>query len=252
MTGAASGIGRAASLAFAAEGAIMVIADIDDAVHETAAEVFDRGGRALAVKADVTREHACAELVADCVKELGGLEIMFANAGIAGNVAPFFEIGGDEFRRVLEVNLLGAFYCIKQAALHMMENGGGAIVATASVAGLRAGAGPAPYSASKAALINLVKNAAVQLAGTGVRVNAICPGLIETGITRPFFEMARAAGTAHKIGQLNPSRRAGTAEEIAAAAVFLASEESAYVNGEALVVDGGLSASLPFVPGKLW
>jgi len=119
------------------------------------------------------------------------------------------------------------------------------------VAGLRSGAGPTPYSASKAGVVNLVQTAANQLAGTGVRVNAICPGLIETGMTRPIFEGARAAGHEHKIGQLNPLRRAGQPREIAEAAVFLASDESSYVNGQALPVDGGLSSSHPFVPGRL-
>jgi NAD(P)-dependent dehydrogenase (short-subunit alcohol dehydrogenase family) len=252
VTGAASGIGRAAALAFAEAGAAVSVADVDRRVHDTAARIIDAGGRARAVEADVSREKACADLVQDCVSELGGLEVMFANAGIAGNLSPLVELSGEEFRRVLEVNLLGVFYCIKHAALVMLDRGGGSIVCTASVAGLRAGAGPAPYSASKAAVINLVQNAAVQLSGTGVRVNAICPGLVETGMTGPIFEMARAAGKEHKIGQLNPLRRAGRAEEVASVALFLASDDSSYVNGEALVVDGGLAASLPLLPGKLW
>ena len=128
---------------------------------------------------------------------------------------------------------------------------GGSIIGTASVAGLRSNAGSTPYSASKAAVISLVQTTAYQLTGTGVRVNAICPGLIETGMTAPVFNAARARGTEKKIGQLNPLRRGGHADEIARVALFLGSDESSYVNGQAWAVDGGLSAGHPYVPGKL-
>lgn len=128
---------------------------------------------------------------------------------------------------------------------------GGSIVATASVAGLRSNAGTTPYAASKAAVISVAQTAAYQLAGTGVRVNALCPGLIETGMTAPTFAAARARGTQAKIGQLNPARRAGVADEVARVALFLGSDEASYVNGQAWAVDGGLSAGHPFVPGKM-
>jgi NAD(P)-dependent dehydrogenase (short-subunit alcohol dehydrogenase family) len=127
----------------------------------------------------------------------------------------------------------------------------GSIIATASVAGLRSNAGSSAYSASKAAVISLAQTAAFQLAGTGVRVNALCPGLIETGMTAPVFDTARARGTQGRIGQLNPLKRAGHADEIARVALFLASDESSYVNGQAWAVDGGLSAGLPYVLGKM-
>jgi len=130
--------------------------------------------------------------------------------------------------------------------MHMVKQGRGSIVLTASVAGLRANAGAAAYSASKAGVISLAQTTANALLGTGVRVNAICPGLIETGMTRPMFEAAREAGKSGKIGQLNPLQRAGAPEEIAAMALFLASDEASYVNGQAFPVDGGLSSTLPF------
>lgn len=127
----------------------------------------------------------------------------------------------------------------------------GSIIATASVAGLRSNAGPTDYSASKAAVISIMQTSAFQLAGTGVRCNAICPGVIETGMTSVMYEMARSRGTEKKIGQLNPLRRGAVADEVARVALFLGSEEASYVNGQAWAVCGGLSAGHPFVPGKL-
>jgi NAD(P)-dependent dehydrogenase (short-subunit alcohol dehydrogenase family) len=127
----------------------------------------------------------------------------------------------------------------------------GSIIATASVAGLRSNAGSTPYSASKAAVVSMAQTVSYQLAGTGVRVNALCPGLIETGMTAVVFDAARARGTEGKIGQLNPLKRAGHADEIARVALFLGSDESSYVNGQAWAVDGGLSAGHPYVQGRI-
>jgi NAD(P)-dependent dehydrogenase (short-subunit alcohol dehydrogenase family) len=146
---------------------------------------------------------------------------------------------------VLRTNLIGPALAIKHAAPRIVERGGGAILCTASVAGLRSGAGGTPYSASKAGVISLVQTAAQQLAGSGVRVNAICPGLIETGMTQRAFDHARERGKADRLGQLNPLRRAGAPEEIAQVALFLASDAASYVNGQAIAVDGGLTASHP-------
>lgn len=252
VTGAGSGIGRASAELFAGEGASVVVADLaGDAAHETAARITAAGGRAKAFACDVSDEKTVHELVSSCVSDFGGCEVIYANAGISGEMGTLFDVSVEDFRRVLEVNLIGPFLAVKYGALHMREHGGGSIVCTASVAGLRSGAGPTPYSASKAGVVNLVQTAANQLVGTGVRVNAICPGLIETGMTKPMFEMARAAGKQDKIGQLNPTRRAGAPEEIARMALFLASDAASYVNGQAIAVDGGLSSSHPFVPGKL-
>lgn len=127
----------------------------------------------------------------------------------------------------------------------------GSIIGTASVAGLRSNAGSTPYSASKAAVISLAQTISYQLSGTGIRMNAICPGVIETGMTAPMYDMARARGTEKKIGQLNPAKRGGHADEIARVALFLGSDESSYVNGQAWAVDGGLSAGHPYVVGKM-
>jgi NAD(P)-dependent dehydrogenase (short-subunit alcohol dehydrogenase family) len=185
--------------------------------------------------------------VALALKEYGVLDVCYANAGISGGLVPFFEETAERWTEVLKVNLIGTFLAAKHAALAMVPRRRGSIICTASVAGLRSGAGGMPYSASKAGVVSLVQTAANQLAGTGVRVNAICPGLIETGMTRPIFEQARARGTGDRIGQLNPLRRPGAPDEIARTALFLASDESSYVNGQAIAVDGGLSASHPIV-----
>jgi NAD(P)-dependent dehydrogenase (short-subunit alcohol dehydrogenase family) len=251
VTGAASGIGRASAILFAAEGAAVIASDVSDAVEATKKEIEQAGGRCIAKRADAADENAVRDLVATCVRNFGGLEVVYANAGIGGGLVPFFEQSVADWEQVLRVNLIGPFLAIKHGAGYMREHGGGSIVCTASVAGLRSGAGGSPYSASKAGVISLVQTAANQLAGANVRVNAICPGLTETGMTKPMFDMARARGNEKKIGQLNPLRRYGLPIEIAHMALFLASDEASYVNGQAFAVDGGLSSSHPVVPGKL-
>lgn len=246
ITGAASGIGRASALLFAREGAMVVAADLAEAgLAETVKAIETEGGTALARPVDVSDDDAVRGLVETCCSAFGGLEVVYANAGIGGVPRPLFEQTADDWARVLRVNLIGVFLALKHAAPVMREAGRGSIIATASVAGLRSGAGGPAYSASKAGVVNLVQTMANQLVGSGVRVNAICPGLIETGMTRPIFERARSRGSDSKIGQLNPLQRHGQPEEIAQAALFLASDESSYVNGQAIVVDGGLSSSHP-------
>jgi NAD(P)-dependent dehydrogenase (short-subunit alcohol dehydrogenase family) len=230
VTGAASGIGKAAVELFRSEGATVVGADVSDGAD---------------VLADAGSEADMKGLIENVAREHGRLDVLFANAGISGGLASISEQSADDWAEILRVNLIGPFLAIKYSAPVMRQRGGGSIICTASVAGLRSGAGGAAYSASKAGVINLVQTAAQQLAGTGIRVNAICPGLIETGMTKPMYDAIRDKGQARRIGELNPLRRGGEPIEIARAALFLASDESSYVNGEALVVDGGLSSSHP-------
>lgn len=230
VTGAASGIGKAAVQLFRSEGAIVVGADRSE-------------GADLCV--DAANEAEVEGLVTTAVRNHGGLDIYFANAGISGGWSTIREQTADDWAEILRINLIGPFLAVKYAGPAIASRGGGSIICTASVAGLRSGAGGAAYSASKAGVINLVQVAAQQLSGTGVRVNAICPGLIETGMTKPMYDMARATGKSARIGELNPLKRGGEPEEIAKAALFLASNDSSYVNGSALVVDGGLSSSHP-------
>jgi NAD(P)-dependent dehydrogenase (short-subunit alcohol dehydrogenase family) len=250
VTGAASGIGRASARLFAAEGARVVAADRSSEVKATVAAIREAGGTAEAVEMDAGSAADVKALMDFAIANLGSLDVVFANAGVSGGSPGFFEQLEPAWKDILQVNLIGPMLAIQTAAPEMAKRGGGAIVCTASVAGLRSGAGSAAYSASKAGVINLVTTACQNLAGTNVRVNAICPGIIETGMTKPIFDRADERGTRHRIGQLNPLRRYGLPEEIAKAALFLASEDASYVNGHALVVDGGLSSSLPIVPPK--
>lgn len=230
VTGAASGIGKAAVELFRNEGAKVIGADLSGAVD---------------IRADAGDEADVERLVEEANSRYGGLDIVFANAGVSGGWATISEQSAADWAEILRVNLIGPFLAIKYAAPLLKKRGGGSIICTASVAGLRSGAGGAAYSASKAGVINLVATAAQQLSGSGIRVNAICPGLIETGMTKGVYDMARAAGQEERIGELNPLKRGGEPEEIARAAMFLASDEASYVNGAALVVDGGLSSSHP-------
>lgn len=246
ITGAGSGIGRASALRFAAEGAKLVLGDKTEAVHDTAKAIIDEGHAAIALEIDAGTEADVAKLVAVAIKTYGGLDIAFANAGITGGLqGGLFDSDAENWAEVLRVNLIGPFLMIKYAAPKIEERGGGAIVCTASVAGIRSGAGPSSYSASKAGVINLVKTAAQQMTGSNVRINAVCPGIIETGMTKPVFDYAREAGKLEKIGQLNPLKRGGVPDELAGAVTFLASDDASYVNGQALAVDGGLTSSLP-------
>lgn len=245
ITGGASGIGRASALLFAQEGAKLVIADKSDAVQETANMVRDAGGEVTAIECDAGLEDDVKSLVETAVSEYGGLHAAFANAGIGGSFAGIFEHTVEEWQEVLRVNLIGPWLMVKHAGKHMTDNGGGSIICTASVAGIRSGAGGPAYSASKAGVINLVKVGAQQMATGKVRVNGICPGIIETGMTEFIYDTARAKGKEEKIGQLNPLRRGGEPIEIAQMAMFLASDRASYVNGQSIAVDGGLSSSHP-------
>ena len=245
ITGAASGIGRASALLFAAEGAAVVALDREPQVEATVAAIRSAGGRAIALIKDSSAEEDVAGAVATAVTEFGSLDVCYANAGISGGLVPFLEETAAALdrgsQRQPDRYLPGGQArgpCDGQAAARLDHLHG---IGGRPALGRRA----MPYSASKAGVISLVQTAANELAGTGVRINAICPGLIETGMTRPIFEQARARGTEDKIGQLNPLRRPGAPEEIAQMALFLASDAASYVNGQAIAVDGGLSTSHP-------
>jgi NAD(P)-dependent dehydrogenase (short-subunit alcohol dehydrogenase family) len=246
ITGAGSGIGRAASLMFTKEGARLIAVDKTEGVTETVDQVRQAGGIADAVIADAGAEKDVIAFIDRAVATYGRLDAIWANAGVSGGLVPLAEQTVEHWQEVLRINLIGPFLAVKHASPHMIRQQSGAIVCTASVAGLKAGASGHPYAASKAGVISLVQTTAYSLTGTGVRINAVCPGLIETGMTKPIFDRAKERGTADKIGQLNPLKRPGQPHEIAAMGLFLASDDASYVNGQAFPVDGGLTASMPY------
>lgn len=245
ITGAASGIGRAVAMLFAREGAKLVLADMEEkGLSETLGLVKREGGEAMTKRTNVAIEEEVKELIDSGIRTYSQIDILCNNAGITGHLSGLEEQSGEDWKRVYEINVLGAVYATKHVAKHMQDRKSGAIVNTASVAGIRSGAGGNAYSASKAALINFTQTAACDLGGFNVRVNAVCPGLIETGMTKPVFELARARGKFDKLGSRCELRRYGRPEEVASAILFLASDESSYITGQALPVDGGNTASL--------
>src|SRR5436853_5796503 len=204
ITGAGSGIGRAASLLFTKEGARLIAVDRSDGVKETVAQIQKAGGTAEAVQADAGSEQDVMAFIAKAVSKYGRLDAIWANAGVSGGLVPLSEQTPEHWQEVLRVNLIGPFLAIKHSIPHMTRQRSGSIVCTASVAGLKSGASGHPYGASKAGVISLVQTTACSLSGTGVRINAVCPGLIETGMTKPGFDPAKERGTQDTIGQLNP------------------------------------------------
>lgn len=245
ITGAASGIGKATALRFANEGAKLVLGDIDEGpLKEMAVQIQEANGIVTIRKTDVASEASVKALIDLALETHGKIDILVNNAGIAGDMAGPDQQEESVWRRVFEVNVLGPVFATKHVAAHMINRRQGAIVNTASVAGLRAGAGGNAYSASKAALINYTQTTACDLGAYNIRVNAICPGLIETGMTQPLFDYARSAGKEGKLGSRCELRRYGRTDEIASVIVFLASDEASYITGQAIPVDGGNTASL--------
>jgi NAD(P)-dependent dehydrogenase (short-subunit alcohol dehydrogenase family) len=246
ITGAGSGIGRAAALMFCKEGAKLIAVDRSEAIHQTVSMVREASGTAEAVTADAGSEADVKGFIDLAVSRHGRLDAIWANAGISGGLVPLLDQTVEQWQEILRINLIGPFLAIKHAMPHMIAQKYGSIVCTASVAALKSGASGHPYAASKAGVISLVQTTAYSLSGTGVRINAVCPGLIETGMTKPIFDNAKDRGTEGKIGQLNPLKRAGQPHELAAMGLFLASDDASYVNGQAIPVDGGLTASMPY------
>ncbi|MEE4350590.1 MAG: SDR family oxidoreductase [Pacificimonas sp.] len=245
VTGAGSGIGRTAARLFGEEGGKVLLCDKTEAALAAAEEMKAAGITAHGLQIDAGNEDDVKGAVETAVSAHGGLDVVFANAGIGGGMESILDAPFDQWTEVLRVNLIGPAMAIKHAAPVMKEAGGGAIICTASVAGIRSGAGGSPYSASKAGVMSLVKTAAQQLTGSNVRVNGICPGIIETGMTKAVFDYARGADKLDRVGRLNPLQRYGVPEEIARVALFLASDDASYLNGQSIAVDGGLSSSHP-------
>jgi NAD(P)-dependent dehydrogenase (short-subunit alcohol dehydrogenase family) len=240
VTGAGSGIGRAIALAFAAEGARVLCADINAAAaRQTAQAIRAAGGQALARQVDVSRRTAVERMVSTALAAWGRVHILVAAAGI-GPSAPFLDLAEAEWDRVLEVNLKGLFLCGQAVGRHMAEAGGGVIINVTSQLSEVAQAGSAHYMASKGGAKLLTKAMAIELAAYGIRVNALAPGLTNTAMTRLDTPDGRASRA--KLFDHIPMGRAAEPDEIAQAAVFLASDEASYVTGASLFVDGGYLA----------
>jgi NAD(P)-dependent dehydrogenase (short-subunit alcohol dehydrogenase family) len=238
VTGAAGGIGRATALAFAREGAGVVVADVSEQGNqETARMIEEAGGRALAVRCDVTRSEDAKAALDKAVETFGRLDVAFNNAGVEQPIMPAADLTEEEWDRIVAINLRGVFLCMKHEIPLMLEQGGGAIVNTSSGAGVKGFAGQAAYCAAKYGIVGLSKAAALDYAKANIRVNAVCPGIIETPMM-DRFSGGTSEGRERVIAQ-EPVGRMGKSEEIAAAVLWLCSDAASFVTGHAMVVDGG-------------
>ena len=239
ITGGASGIGKASAIEAAAQGAKVVIADLETSKHDEAlAEIRNAGnGEVLFVPINVADAASIESAIAATVKHFGRIDVAFNNAGIGADGKKLAEEGIDVYRRVIGINLDGVYLCMQKQIQQFLKQGGGVIVNTASAMGLVAMAQNSPYVVSKHGVVGLTKAAALEYGTNNIRVNAICPGYIDTPILGDLPEEARAAIIAqHPIGRL------GKAEEVAKAFIFLASDDASFITGAALAVDGGFTA----------
>jgi NAD(P)-dependent dehydrogenase (short-subunit alcohol dehydrogenase family) len=242
VTGGTSGIGRASAIALAKAGAKVVVSGRRETEGlETVRQVQAAGGEALFVKADVANEADVANLVNKTLEKFGGLHIAFNNAGIEGKHATAAEFGTEDYDRVFDINVRGVFHSLKYQIPAMLKSGGGSIINTASVLGLIGMPNASVYVASKHAVLGLTKSVALEYAKQGIRVNAISPAVIQTEMFERF-----AGGSDSEVGKymatLHPIGRIGQPDEIASTVVFLASNDSSFITGQSITVDGGLSS----------
>ncbi|MGH2597781.1 MAG: SDR family NAD(P)-dependent oxidoreductase [Dehalococcoidia bacterium] len=242
ITGAGSGMGRATALLFAREGAAVLVADVNErGGEETVERIAAEGGRAAFLRTDVASSEDVHAMLHDALDRFGALDVLFNNAGIAGESGRLAEQSEASWQRVLDINLTGVYLGMRHAIPVMLERGGGSIISTASVAGMVGFAGAAAYCAAKAGVISLTRVAAVEYARWNIRVNCICPGVVETPLLAEIYG-GDVEADRPRLLRRQPLPRFGTPEDIAQMALYLASDESAYVTGAAMVVDGGYTA----------
>lgn len=239
ITGAASGIGRATALAFAEQGARLVIGDVGEGARDTVEQIKAMGSEAIFVHADVSNSASVQALVNAAVETYGRIDAAFNNAGILPPTADFADMKEEDFDRIISVDLKGVFLCIKYEIQAMLKTGGGAIVNTASVAGVIADPGMAPYAAAKHGVVGLTKAAALDYARRGIRVNAIAPGLIRTPMTERWLADPQIT---QALMANSPMGRAAEPEEMAGVVLFLCSPAASFVNGAVWLADGGMTA----------
>lgn len=245
ITGASSGIGEVTAIMFAKEGAKVVLgARRIEKLEKLAGQIKKEGGEVTVKATDVSVEQDVKALIELAAKTYSQIDILVNNAGITGGLTAVEEQDAEDWRKVFNTNVLGMVYAIKHVSKYMKERKQGSIVNVSSVAGIRSGAGGNAYSASKGAVNNLTQTFACDFGEFNVRVNAVCPGLIETEMTKPVFDYARGKGKESKLGSRCELRRYGTPDEIAAPILFLASDEASYITGQFIPVDGGNTASL--------
>lgn len=245
ISGAASGIGQAAAVRFAAEGAVLVLLDVAGKGLEETRDALPAGTQVTLHVIDVRDMSAWDAVVEQTLAAYGRIDVLCNNAGIAGeDYSPIYVNDPLAWGAIFEVNVMGVVNGIRAVGPHMVTRQQGAIVNTASVAGIRSGAGGNAYSASKAAVINITQTAACDFGINKIRVNAVCPGLVRSGMTQAVFDYAIANNKQDKLGSRCELRRHGEPSEIAAAIAFLASDDASYITGQALAVDGGNTASL--------
>lgn len=245
VTGAGAGIGRATALTFAAEGANVVVSDINsDGGQGTVDLIKKAGGTAIFIKADISKKTDVKTLISQSIANYGSIDCAVNNAGIEGQISPLIDQPENNFDAIISVNLKGVFLCLQAELDAMVKSGGGAIVSLSSIAGLIGFPGLSPYVAAKHGVIGLTKNAALEYAQSGIRVNAVCPGGIDTRMLDSLAEQATAGAqtSSEMMNPLHPMGRIGTPQEVAELIVWLCSPRASFITGTAIPVDGGYVA----------